>query len=105
MEVPRPKLHSASEYSMSGRIRTRSVQPNAIRSAQGRACVHRGALSPEHSRSHPHVLSEVEILPLVLSRDSRKLPSTPMRQPATRHADTGLRLQRVNRPPTMLLTT
>ena len=33
-----------------GRIRARSVQPNAIRSAQGRACVHRGALSPEHSR-------------------------------------------------------
>ena len=50
-------------------------------------------------------LSEVEIIPLVLSRDSRKLPSTPMRQPATRHADTGLHLQRVNRPPTMLLTT
>ncbi len=35
---------------VSGRIRTRSVQPSAIRSAQGRACVHRGALSPEHSR-------------------------------------------------------
>ena len=43
--------------------------------------------------------------PLVLSRDARKLPSTPMRQPATRHAETGLHLQRVNRPPTMLLTT
>jgi hypothetical protein len=28
-----------------------AVSPNnAIRSAQGRACVHRGALSPEHSR-------------------------------------------------------
>ena len=48
--VPRHKLHSASEHSMSGRIPTRSVQPSAIRSAQGRACVHRGALSPEHSR-------------------------------------------------------
>ena len=30
---------------MSGRIRTRSVQPSALRSAQGRAGVHRGALS------------------------------------------------------------
>ena len=48
--VPRHKLHSASEHPVSGRIRTRSVQPSAIRSAQGRACVHRGALSPEHSR-------------------------------------------------------
>jgi hypothetical protein len=46
----RPKLHSASEHPVSGHIRTRSVQPNAIRSAQGRTCVHRGALSPEHSR-------------------------------------------------------
>ena len=35
--VPRPKLHSASEHPVSGRIRTRSVQPSAIRSAQGRA--------------------------------------------------------------------
>ena len=35
--VTRPKLHSASEYPVSGRIRTRSVQPSAIRSAQGRA--------------------------------------------------------------------
>ena len=43
-------LHSASEHPVSGRICTRSVQPSAIRSAQGRACVHRGALSPEHSR-------------------------------------------------------
>ena len=42
--VPRPKLHSASEYSMSGRIRTRSVQPSALRSAQGRASTC-GALS------------------------------------------------------------
>jgi hypothetical protein len=33
----RPKLHSASEPPVSGRIRTRSVQPSAIRSAQGRA--------------------------------------------------------------------
>jgi hypothetical protein len=48
--VTRHKLHSASEYSMSGRIRTRSVQPSALRSAQGRTCVHRGALSPEHAR-------------------------------------------------------
>ena len=48
--VARSKLHSASVHPMSGRIRARSVQPNAIRSAQGRACVHRGALSPEHSR-------------------------------------------------------
>jgi hypothetical protein len=62
-----------------------------------------------YRHSFPYVtyspLSEVEIIPLVLSRDSRKLPSTPMRQPATRHADTGLHLQRVNRPLTMLLTT
>ena len=43
--------------------------------------------------------------PLVMSLDARTLPSTPMRQPATRHADTGLHLQRVNRPPTILLTT
>ena len=35
--VPRHKLHSASEHPMSGRIRARSVQPSAIRSAQGRA--------------------------------------------------------------------
>ena len=35
--VTRHKLHSASEYPVSGRIRTRSVQPSAIRSAQGRA--------------------------------------------------------------------
>ena len=35
--VTRPKLHSASEHPVSGRIRTRSVQPSAIRSAQGRA--------------------------------------------------------------------
>jgi hypothetical protein len=48
--VPRHKLHSASAHPVSGRIRARSVQPSAIRSAQGRACVHRGALSPEHSR-------------------------------------------------------
>jgi hypothetical protein len=48
--VPWPKLHSASAHPVSGRIRTRSVQPSAIRSAQGRVCVHRGALSPEHSR-------------------------------------------------------
>ena len=34
--VTRPKLHSASEHPVSGRIRTRSVQPSAIRSAQGR---------------------------------------------------------------------
>src|SRR5262249_20149277 len=34
--VPRPKLHSASEPPVSGRIRTRSVQPSAIGSAQGR---------------------------------------------------------------------
>jgi len=40
------KLHSRQKQSGSGRIRTRSVQPSAIRSAQGRACVHRGALSP-----------------------------------------------------------
>jgi len=36
MGVPRYKLHSASEHPVSCRIRTRSVQPNAIRSAQGR---------------------------------------------------------------------
>jgi len=48
--VPRPKLHSASEPPVSGRIRTRSVQPSAIGSAQGRACVYCGALSPEHFR-------------------------------------------------------
>jgi hypothetical protein len=47
--VTQPKLHSASAHPVSGRIRTRSVQPSAIRSAQGRVCVHRGALSPEHS--------------------------------------------------------
>jgi hypothetical protein len=35
--VPRHKLHSASEHPVSSRIRTRSVQPRAIRSAQGRA--------------------------------------------------------------------
>jgi hypothetical protein len=35
--VTRPKLHSASAHPVSGRIRTRSVQPSAIRSAQGRA--------------------------------------------------------------------
>ena len=44
------KLHSVRGPSGAGRIHTRSVQPSAIRSAQGRACVHRGALSPEHSR-------------------------------------------------------
>ena len=32
-----PKLHSASAHPVSGRLRTRSVQPSAIRSAQGRA--------------------------------------------------------------------
>ena len=48
--VPRPQLPSASAYAMSGRIRTRSVQPRALRSAQGRAGVYRQALSPEHSR-------------------------------------------------------
>jgi hypothetical protein len=48
--VTRHKLHSTSEHPVSGRIRTRSVQPSAIRSAQGRVCVHRWALSPEHSR-------------------------------------------------------
>ena len=46
----RPKLHSASAHPVSGRIRTRSLQPSAIRSAQGRTCVHRGTLFPEHSR-------------------------------------------------------
>ena len=68
-----------------------------------------GSITTSYRHGFPYVtdtpLSEVEIIPLVLSRDSRKLPSTPMRQPATRHADTGLHLQRVNRPPTMLLTT
>ena len=48
--VTQHNLHSASAHPVSGRIRTRSVQPNAIRSAQGRAGVHHGTLSPEHSR-------------------------------------------------------
>jgi hypothetical protein len=73
--VTRPKLQSASEYSRSGRIRTRSVQPRALRSAQGRACVHRGALSPEHSREHPNMLSEVA--QVVETRRGRRVRTFP----------------------------
>jgi hypothetical protein len=45
-----PSFSLASSEAINRSETPSSVQPNAIRSAQGRACIHREALSPEHSR-------------------------------------------------------